>query len=46
MTWLEHKMAEMITSMHCWQDDIVADYLKLNQCIMTMEDNQHKFIRK
>ncbi|KAG6326667.1 hypothetical protein ID866_12422, partial [Astraeus odoratus] len=45
MTWLEYKMAEMTSNMCHWQDDIVADYLKLNQHIRTMEDNQHKFIR-
>ncbi|KAG6325922.1 hypothetical protein ID866_13167, partial [Astraeus odoratus] len=46
MTWLDHKMAKMTSNMHCWQDDIVAKYLDLNQHIRTMEDNQHKFIRQ
>ncbi|KAG6326872.1 hypothetical protein ID866_12217, partial [Astraeus odoratus] len=45
MTGLEHKMTKMTSNMHHWWDDIVAKYLELNQCIRTMEDNQHKFIR-
>ncbi|KAG6326510.1 hypothetical protein ID866_12579 [Astraeus odoratus] len=44
MTQLECKMAEMTTTMCHWQDNIVTNYLELNQHIMTMEDNQHKFI--
>ncbi|KAG6326374.1 hypothetical protein ID866_12715, partial [Astraeus odoratus] len=40
MTWLEHKMAKMTSNMCHWWDDIVTNYLKLNQCIRTMEDNQ------
>ncbi|KAG6328105.1 hypothetical protein ID866_10984 [Astraeus odoratus] len=46
ITQLEHEMAEMTSNMCCWWDDIVANYLKLNQCIRTMEDNQHAFIRQ
>ncbi|KAG6326418.1 hypothetical protein ID866_12671 [Astraeus odoratus] len=45
MTWLEHEMAEMTRNMCCWWDNIIAKYLKLNQCIRTMEDNQWEFIR-
>ncbi|KAG6326289.1 hypothetical protein ID866_12800 [Astraeus odoratus] len=45
MTQLEHEMAEMTSNMHCWQDNIIADYLELNQHVRTMEDNQHEFIR-
>ncbi|KAG6326347.1 hypothetical protein ID866_12742 [Astraeus odoratus] len=44
MTWLEHEVAKMTRNMHHWQDDIVADYLELNQHVKTMEDNQRKFI--
>ncbi|KAG6325853.1 hypothetical protein ID866_13236 [Astraeus odoratus] len=44
MTWLECEMAEMTTTMHCWWDNIISDYLELNWHIMTMEDNQYKFI--
>ncbi|KAG6328144.1 hypothetical protein ID866_10945 [Astraeus odoratus] len=39
-------MAEMTTTIHCWQVNIIGDYLKLNQHIMTMKVNQHKFIRQ
>ncbi|KAG6325811.1 hypothetical protein ID866_13278 [Astraeus odoratus] len=46
MTRLEHEMAEMTRNMHCWRDDIVTDYLKLNQHVKTMEDNQCKFIQQ
>ncbi|KAG6327687.1 hypothetical protein ID866_11402 [Astraeus odoratus] len=46
MTQLEHKMAKMTTNMCHWQDNIITDYLKLNQHIRTMEDNQHEFIRQ
>ncbi|KAG6326805.1 hypothetical protein ID866_12284 [Astraeus odoratus] len=38
MTWLECEMAEMTTTMCCWWDNIVSDYLELNQHIMTMEE--------
>ncbi|KAG6328068.1 hypothetical protein ID866_11021 [Astraeus odoratus] len=46
MTWLECEMAKMATTMCCWWDNIISDYLKLNQHIMTMEENQHKFINQ
>ncbi|KAG6328812.1 hypothetical protein ID866_10277 [Astraeus odoratus] len=46
MTWLEHKMAKMTTTMCCWWDDIIGDYLKLSEHIMTMEENQHRFINQ
>ncbi|KAG6327565.1 hypothetical protein ID866_11524 [Astraeus odoratus] len=46
MTWLEHKMAEMTTTICHWQDDIVGDYLELNEHIMTMEENQCRFINQ
>ncbi|KAG6325916.1 hypothetical protein ID866_13173, partial [Astraeus odoratus] len=45
MTQLEHEMAEMTSNMHHWWDDIIAEYLDLNQHVRTMEDNQHEFIR-
>ncbi|KAG6325735.1 hypothetical protein ID866_13354 [Astraeus odoratus] len=35
----------MTSNMCCWQDNIITNYLKLNQCIRTREDNQCKFIR-
>ncbi|KAG6327881.1 hypothetical protein ID866_11208 [Astraeus odoratus] len=46
MTQLEHEMAEMTSNMHCWWDDIITNYLELNQHVRTMEDIQHKFIRQ
>ncbi|KAG6327411.1 hypothetical protein ID866_11678 [Astraeus odoratus] len=46
MTQLEHEMAEMTRNMCCWWDNIVADYLELNQHVKTMEDNQCKFIQQ
>ncbi|KAG6326083.1 hypothetical protein ID866_13006 [Astraeus odoratus] len=46
MTQLECEMAKMTTSMCHWWDNIITNYLKLNQHIMTMEENQHKFIKQ
>ncbi|KAG6327009.1 hypothetical protein ID866_12081 [Astraeus odoratus] len=46
MTQLEHEMAEMTSNMCHWWDNIITEYLDLNQHVRTMEDNQHKFIRQ
>ncbi|KAG6326882.1 hypothetical protein ID866_12207, partial [Astraeus odoratus] len=45
MTQLEHEMAKMTSNIHHWWDDIITNYLELNQHVRTMEDNQCKFIR-
>ncbi|KAG6326110.1 hypothetical protein ID866_12979 [Astraeus odoratus] len=46
MTQLEQKMAEMTTTMCCWQGNCITDYLELNGHIIAMEENQWRFIKQ
>ncbi|KAG6329031.1 hypothetical protein ID866_10058 [Astraeus odoratus] len=37
-------MAEMTTTMCHWWDNFTANYLELNECLMTIQECQCRFI--